>query len=52
MEGEHGAGLEEVWWSEPHALAARLATISFSLGLAGLIAAEFIARRLQRMLGR
>ena len=34
------------------ALAARLATISFSLGLAGLIAAEFIARRLQRMLGR
>lgn len=34
------------------ALAARLATISFSLGLAGLIAAEFIARRLHRMLGR
>ncbi len=34
------------------ALAARLATISFSLGLAGLLAAEFIARRLRRMLGR
>ncbi len=34
------------------ALAARLATISFSLGLAGLIASEIIARRVQRMLGR
>jgi molybdate transport system permease protein len=34
------------------ALAARLATISFSLGIAGLIAAELIARRLRRMLGR
>lgn len=34
------------------ALAARLATISFSLGLIGLLAAEFIARRLRRMLGR
>ncbi|HEY6644213.1 molybdate ABC transporter permease subunit [Povalibacter sp.] len=34
------------------ALAARLATISFSLGLAGLIAAELIARRLRWMLGR
>lgn len=34
------------------ALAARLATISFTLGLLGLIAAELIARRLRRMLGR
>lgn len=34
------------------ALAARLATISFSLGLTGLVASEFIARRVQRMLGR
>ncbi len=34
------------------AVAARLATISFSLGLLGLIAAEFIARRVRRMLGR
>lgn len=34
------------------ALAARLATISFSLGLLGLIASELIARRLRWMLGR
>lgn len=34
------------------ALAARLATISFTLGIAGLVAAELIARRLRRMLGR
>lgn len=34
------------------ALAARLATISFSLGLLGLIASELIARRVRRMLGR
>ena len=34
------------------ALAARLATISFTLGIAGLLAAELIARRLHRMLGR
>lgn len=34
------------------AMAARLATISFSLGLLGLIGAEFIARRVRRMLGR
>jgi molybdate transport system permease protein len=34
------------------ALAARLATISFSLGLAGLLVAELIARRVRRMLGR
>ncbi|HLS80258.1 MAG TPA: molybdate ABC transporter permease subunit [Steroidobacter sp.] len=34
------------------ALAARLAAISFSLGLAGLVAAELIARRLHRLLGR
>lgn len=34
------------------AVAARLATISFSLGLIGLLAAEFIARRVRRMLGR
>jgi molybdate transport system permease protein len=34
------------------ALAARLALISFSLGLAGLLIAEFFARRLRRTLGR
>ncbi|MET0534018.1 MAG: molybdate ABC transporter permease subunit [Steroidobacter sp.] len=34
------------------AIAARLAAISFSLGMLGLIAAEFIARRVRRMLGR
>jgi molybdate transport system permease protein len=34
------------------ALAARLAAISFTLGIAGLVAAELIARRLRRMLGR
>jgi len=34
------------------ALAARLATISFTLGIAGLVAAELIARHLRRMLGR
>ncbi len=34
------------------ALAARLAAISFSLGIAGLVAAELIARRLRWMLGR
>lgn len=34
------------------ALAARLATISFSLGLLGLLAAELIARKLRWMLGR
>src|SRR6185369_9217933 len=33
-------------------LAARLALISFSLGLAGLLVAAFLARRLQRTLGR
>jgi molybdate transport system permease protein len=33
-------------------LAARLATISFTLGLAGLLASEFIARRVRSMLGR
>jgi molybdate transport system permease protein len=33
-------------------LAARLAAMSFALGLAGLVAAEFLARRVQRMLGR
>jgi len=33
------------------ALAARLAAISFSLGLLGLVAAELIARRVRRMLG-
>lgn len=32
-------------------LAARLAAISFSLGLLGLVAAELIARRLRRVLG-
>jgi molybdate transport system permease protein len=34
------------------ALAARLAAISFSLGLFGLLVAELIARRVQRLLGR
>ena len=34
------------------ALAARLALISLSLGLAGLLVAEFFARHLRRMLGR
>jgi molybdate transport system permease protein len=34
------------------ALAARLAMISLSLGLLGLLVAELIARRVQRMLGR
>ena len=34
------------------ALAARLATMSFSLGLLGLIASEVIARSVHRMLGR
>lgn len=34
------------------ALAARLAAISFTLGLLGLLVAELIARRVQRMLGR
>jgi molybdate transport system permease protein len=34
------------------ALAARLAAISFSLGLAGLLVAELLARRVRRMLGR
>jgi molybdate transport system permease protein len=34
------------------ALAARLAMISFTLGLAGLLASEFIARRVRSMLGR
>jgi molybdate transport system permease protein len=34
------------------AMAARLATISFSLGLLGLIGAEYVARRVRRMLGR
>jgi len=34
------------------AMAARLALISFSLGLAGLLVAEFLARRLRRTLGR
>jgi molybdate transport system permease protein len=34
------------------ALAARLAAISFALGLTGLVAAELIARRLHRLLGR
>lgn len=34
------------------AVAARLAVISFSLGLAGLVVAEFLARRLRRMLGQ
>ena len=34
-----------------NAMAARLALISFSLGLSGLLVSEFIARRLRRMLG-
>ena len=34
------------------ALAARLAIISFTLGLAGLLAAEWLARRVRRWLGR
>jgi molybdate transport system permease protein len=34
------------------ALAARLAAISFTLGLVGLLISELIARRVQRMLGR
>jgi molybdate transport system permease protein len=34
------------------ALAARLAVISFALGLAGLLAAEWLARRVHRWLGR
>jgi molybdate transport system permease protein len=34
------------------ALAARLAIISFTLGLGGLLAAEWLARRLRRWLGR
>jgi molybdate transport system permease protein len=34
------------------AMAARLATISFSLGLCGLLVSEFLARHLRRMLGR
>lgn len=34
------------------ALAARLATISILLGLAGLLAAEWVARRVRRVLGR
>lgn len=34
------------------ALAARLAAISFSLGLLGLLASELIARKVRRMLGR
>jgi molybdate transport system permease protein len=34
------------------ALAARFAAISLALGLTGLIAAEFLARRVQRLLGR
>jgi molybdate transport system permease protein len=34
------------------ALAARLATLSFTLGLAGLIASEVLSRRLRRRLGR
>src|SRR5205085_11611617 len=33
-------------------LAARLALISFSLGLSGLLVAEFLSRRLRHMLGR
>jgi molybdate transport system permease protein len=34
------------------ALAARLALISFGLGLTGLLLAELLARRLRRMLGK
>src|SRR5678815_4791945 len=33
-------------------LAARLALISFALGLAGLLVAEFLSRRLRRLIGR
>jgi len=33
-------------------LAARLAAISFALGLIGLLVSELIARRVQRLLGR
>jgi molybdate transport system permease protein len=33
-------------------MAARLALISFSLGLAGLLVAEYLARRVRRMIGR
>jgi molybdate transport system permease protein len=35
-----------------NALAARLALISFTLGLAGLLVSEFVARALRRRLGR
>jgi molybdate transport system permease protein len=34
------------------AMAARLAAISFTLGMCGLLVSEFIARRVRRMLGR
>ena len=34
------------------ALALRLAILSFALGLAGLLAAEFLVRRVRRRLGR
>ena len=34
------------------ALAARLATISFTLGLLGLLASEFLSRRVRKLLGR
>jgi molybdate transport system permease protein len=34
------------------AMATRLALISFALGLSGLLAAEFVARRMRTMLGR
>ena len=34
------------------AMAARLALISFSLGIGGLLVAEFLSRRLRRLLGR
>jgi molybdate transport system permease protein len=34
------------------AVAARLAALSFMLGLAGLLVAEFLARRFRRTLGR
>jgi molybdate transport system permease protein len=34
------------------AVAARLATLSFALGLAGLLASEFLARRVRAVLGR
>jgi molybdate transport system permease protein len=33
-------------------LAARLAAISFSLGLTGLLVAEWLARRMRRRMGR